>query len=108
MTNVFVGVRVDDCLTVVRVNGKILDPRHDAVNHSPDGFNWGYSGSGPAQLAYAILAEEYGDDWDGIPQTYQIFKDRMISSIKDPMWIMTSQDVRSAVSNIREDSALLT
>lgn len=24
-------------------------------NHSPDGFNWGYPGSGPAQLAYAIL-----------------------------------------------------
>lgn len=24
-------------------------------NHSPDGFNWGYGGSGPAQLALAIL-----------------------------------------------------
>jgi hypothetical protein len=26
-------------------------------NHSPDGFNWGYSGSGPAQAALAILLE---------------------------------------------------
>ncbi len=26
-------------------------------NHSPDGFAWGYSGSGPAQLALAILLE---------------------------------------------------
>ena len=25
------------------------------VNHSPTGFEWGYNGSGPAQLAYAIL-----------------------------------------------------
>ena len=25
------------------------------VNHSPDGFNWGYGGSGPAQLALALL-----------------------------------------------------
>lgn len=24
-------------------------------NHSPDGFNWGYTGSGPAQTALAIL-----------------------------------------------------
>jgi hypothetical protein len=24
-------------------------------NHSPDGFNWGYGGSGPAQLALALL-----------------------------------------------------
>lgn len=24
-------------------------------SHSPDGFNWGYGGSGPAQLALAIM-----------------------------------------------------
>lgn len=24
-------------------------------NHSPTGFSWGYNGSGPSQLAYAIL-----------------------------------------------------
>jgi hypothetical protein len=24
-------------------------------NHSPDGFNWSYAGSGPAQLALALL-----------------------------------------------------
>ena len=29
----------------------------EAINHSPDGFNWGYAGSGPAQLALAILLE---------------------------------------------------
>lgn len=26
-------------------------------DHSPDGFMWGYGGSGPAQLALAILLE---------------------------------------------------
>lgn len=26
-------------------------------NHSPDGFSWGYPGSGPAQLALAIMLE---------------------------------------------------
>ena len=25
------------------------------INHSPDGFNWGYGGSGPSQLALAII-----------------------------------------------------
>ena len=25
------------------------------VNHSPDGFMWGYAGSGPAQAAFMIL-----------------------------------------------------
>ena len=28
-----------------------LDPRLDLRRHSPDGFEWGYAGSGPAQLA---------------------------------------------------------
>lgn len=30
------------------------------INHSPDGFNWGYGGSGPAQLALAILLKTSG------------------------------------------------
>lgn len=35
---------------------KALDPRNDLWDHSPSGFSWGYGGSGPAQLALAILA----------------------------------------------------
>lgn len=30
-------------------------PSQGVVNHSPDGFMWGYGGSGPSQLALAIL-----------------------------------------------------
>ena len=36
--------------------------RLDICNYSPDGFNWGYHGSGPSQLALAILAHATGDD----------------------------------------------
>ena len=41
----------------VLVNGKLLDPGPSLKVwcHSPSGFNWGYEGSGPAQLALAIL-----------------------------------------------------
>jgi hypothetical protein len=41
----------------VFVNGQLLDPRASLAvsNHSPDGFNWGFVGSGPAQLALGIL-----------------------------------------------------
>lgn len=43
----------------VWLNGKRLYPgRSQRVwNHSPDGFNWGYEGSGPAQAALAVLLE---------------------------------------------------
>lgn len=42
---------------VVLRDGKELDPRPSQKlwNHSPDGFEWGYGGSGPAQLALALL-----------------------------------------------------
>lgn len=41
----------------VEVDGLRLDerPSQSVWNHSPDGFGWGYGGSGPAQLALAIL-----------------------------------------------------
>lgn len=41
----------------VRIRGRILSPKRSQklVNSSPCGFNWGYGGSGPAQLAMALL-----------------------------------------------------
>ena len=41
----------------VWVDDVYLDPAASQAvfNHSPDGFAWGYHGSGPAQLALAIL-----------------------------------------------------
>jgi len=42
---------------VVRLNGRVLDPARSlrVRNHSPTGFGWGYAGSGPSQLALAVL-----------------------------------------------------
>jgi hypothetical protein len=34
-----------------------LDPRFDLRNYSLSGFDWGYEGSGPLQLALALLAD---------------------------------------------------
>jgi len=41
------------------INGKKLSLARSLKvrNHSPAGYNWGYSGSGPAQSALAILLE---------------------------------------------------
>ena len=44
------------------VQVRALDPRYDLRCHSPDGFNWGFCGSGSAQLALAILADATGND----------------------------------------------
>ena len=41
--------------------------------HSPSGFNWGYLGSGPAQLALALLLDATGDEQLSL-RHYQDFK----------------------------------
>jgi len=46
-----------DANRTVWLDGERLDPKpsQKVYNHSPDGFNWGYGGSGPAQLALAVV-----------------------------------------------------
>jgi Family of unknown function (DUF6166) len=60
----YVGVRQDDgTAKVFFADGKMLveiDPRRDLWDHSPTGVEWGYAGSGPAQLALAMLARVTG------------------------------------------------
>lgn len=58
----------------IYVNGKWLDPKpsQKVYNHSPDGFNWGYGGSGPAQLALAIMLTIYPKN--RALECYQTFK----------------------------------
>jgi hypothetical protein len=46
-------------------------------NHSPDNFNWGYAGSGPAQLALAILLEFTTEK--NATTLYQEFKHDLVS-----------------------------
>ena len=45
---------------VVTVDGRPLDPRNDLKSFA-GAFEWGYSGSGPYQLALALLAHHRGD-----------------------------------------------
>ena len=46
------------------------------INHSPDGFEWGYGGSGPAQLALAILLK--ATTKEKAVRYYQDFKNEFI------------------------------
>jgi len=63
-------------------NGQVVkqllpDRSQKLRNHSPTGFNWGYAGSGPAQLALALLLHYLNDD-DKALQYYQRFKEDVI------------------------------
>ncbi len=77
-TGIFTMRRAPDGSAVVAFNGEPLDPRLDLWNHSPTGFEWGYGGAGPAQLALAILAAYLGDDRRAVA-LHQRFKWRLIA-----------------------------
>jgi hypothetical protein len=66
----------------VTIDHKTLTPdrSQQAYNHSPDGFSWGYYGSGPAQLALAILLE--ATDKQTALHLYQDFKEEIIAPLE--------------------------
>lgn len=68
-------------------------PSLEIYNHSPDGFEWGYHGSGPAQLALAILLEETGNPQFAL-EHYQDFKRDVIATATQPGWGFGSPFVR--------------
>lgn len=83
---------------LVDLNGKPFDPKpsFEHVNHSPDGFSFGYSGSGPAQLAFAVLLNETGN----LELTYRLYQDFKFDFIahvtcKMTPFVFTSMDVRN-------------
>lgn len=64
----------------VSIDGKALDPSESLRyrQHSPTGFAWGYGGSGPAQLALAILLKF--TDAPRALELYQEFKARYVAT----------------------------
>src|SRR6185503_4138101 len=77
---------------VVTVNNAPLNPRLDLWNHSPTGFEWGYGGSGPAQLALALLADHLRDDRRAL-ECYQAFKHAVVSKLPEGGWTLSSADI---------------
>lgn len=91
----YVGVRVDGIPLAFKVwlNRVIpLDMRNELYNHSPDGPNWGYSGSGPAQLALAILADFAGPTV--ALRQYQTFKRAFVQNWDKDGWVLAGSVVR--------------
>ena len=65
----------------VWLDGKELKPERSQMvfNHSPNGFSWGYDGSGPAQLALAVMLEFV--DKSIALKLYQKFKEEIIANM---------------------------
>lgn len=89
-SRVYTGTRIDGSTVVRRtdVNEKPrhLNPRYDLAKHSPTGFEWGYNGSGPAQLALALVCDATGDVQLAC-RVYQDFKRKVVGMLGDS-WML--------------------
>jgi hypothetical protein len=83
----------------VTVDGEPLNPRLDLWNHSPTGFEWGYGGSGPAQLALAILADHCKDDERALNFRHR-FKWAVIAELPHRSWTLTSRQIDDVLNSL--------
>lgn len=70
--------------------------------HSPDGFQWGYGGSGPADLALSIIMDfDKREGLDGFSpdKIYQLFKRDFIMTAGDELSI-DFEDIKEWLRNI--------
>lgn len=80
-----------------------LDPRLDLACHSPDGFGWGYGGSGASQLALAILADFLDDDRAAL-ELHLAFKDRYVSRLAADRWRLTAPGLRVTLEALKVEA----
>lgn len=81
---------------VVTVDGQPLKHR---VRHSPTGYEWGYLGSGPADLALSILWDFMGHE--PTRADYMCFKDQFVAKWKDS-WQITGGEIRHWLDTFAE------
>ncbi len=91
-------------LVVRKRDGRLL-PLHTLVrNHSPTGFECGYSGSGPAQLALAILVDYRGKEY--ALSRYQRFKELVVTRLpREEDWTLSTEAVDLALEQIDQEMA---
>jgi len=125
----YIGTRGDRCRIAVQDDHGSswpLAPRNDLFNHSPDGFEWSYSGSGPAQTALAILASHLQEPAHRLPvllalgysvegqievprgmelheylavRFHQEFKRRLVSNLPKAGWSLTSAKIDETITS---------
>lgn len=78
---------------IVEEEGALVGPLPHRERHSPGGFEWGYGGSGPADLARSLLWDVLGCEPD--PEEYQAFKWDVVAKLPHEGWILTERYIRA-------------
>jgi hypothetical protein len=93
------GVRNLDGTTAVSVDGQPLDMHRDFRRQSATAFDWGYAGAGgPAQLAFAILADHWANDRKA-RRYYELFVRDVIGNLPSHGWSITGYEIDASLGD---------
>jgi hypothetical protein len=108
----YVGFRVDGRAVVLNLSEhRRLSPSRclELVNHSST-FQWGYAGSGPAQLACGLLLDYY-DDEAFARDHYISFRNLVVSELEcdgpAACWLLTGEEIDATMTTITDDVVAL-
>lgn len=100
----YVGVRGHEGLRVFVEEETMRYPLFHVAHHSPTGFEAGYGGSGPADLALSILADYFGERpsrkqlYHGEPRCWKFhqgFKWAFVAKFpRDKEWRLPADEIR--------------
>jgi hypothetical protein len=82
----------------VTVDGVPLPAREDIQRCSWTGFEWGFIGPGPQQLALALLADHLGDAGRA-RQLSRPFMRKVVAQL-DNAWVMNADDIANGLREI--------
>lgn len=106
MLVLFAGERRKGVVSVTMVVDGVPRPLpfHLSVsNHSPMGFQWGYEGSGPRQLALAMCVELVGPV--RALDVYMGVEDRLLVGLRKDRWTIDGFAVMEAIEEAAAESA---
>lgn len=83
----YVGVRTKEGPRVYAIREGRPQPLRHIVCHSPTGFEWGYGGSGPADLSLSILADFLGNE-ELAKDLKGAFKWHIVAKLPRMAWIL--------------------
>lgn len=76
------------------------------VYQSPTGMDWGYSGSGPADLARSLLAHHLGGGVAPSPGIYQTFKFVVVAGLPAEGWTLDDCEIDAALNSILKEQSV--
>jgi hypothetical protein len=96
--------QVVDRNEIVTRNGELFDSKPSLTVHngSPDGFAWGYMGSGPHQLALAILLSDTGNPKLALANAHRLCQDVISRYPKDGSFDLWSIEVKTWLDGLQQ------